>query len=124
MYMSLNQNHIKIKLFLNILIIIEICTILSSCIIIYSKFNYKSEIVYKHSHFEAAFIKQLVNKEDKVQEKESNTDLIIASKNGVRYYYENCSGIKRIKVENRVYFSSEKEAENAGYTIANNCKKP
>lgn len=47
---------------------------------------------------------------------------IIASKNGTKYYPKGCSGIKRIKAENRISFASTKEAENAGYTKAKNCK--
>ena len=48
---------------------------------------------------------------------------IIASKNGIRYYYEHCPGINRIREENMIFFDSEMEAEEAGYTIANNCEK-
>ncbi len=48
---------------------------------------------------------------------------IVASKSGKRYYYLNCSGVSRIKEENKVYFASEQEAEAAGLTLAANCKK-
>jgi hypothetical protein len=47
-----------------------------------------------------------------------------ASKSGTKYYYQNCTGLKRVKEENLVFFASEREAEGAGYTLAKNCKKP
>ncbi len=45
----------------------------------------------------------------------------LASKNGTRYYLSSCSGAKRIKSENIVYFSTREAAESAGYTKAINC---
>lgn len=45
----------------------------------------------------------------------------VASKNGTKYYKIACSGVSRIKEENKVYFSSESEAEQAGYEKAANC---
>lgn len=47
---------------------------------------------------------------------------VVASKNGTKYYYSHCSGVGRIKEENRVYFSDNLAAEKAGYEIAKNCK--
>ncbi|MDD9867965.1 MAG: hypothetical protein OXU73_01380 [Candidatus Campbellbacteria bacterium] len=47
---------------------------------------------------------------------------IVASKNGTRYYLPSCSGGNRIKEENKIYFSNEKEAEIAGYTKSKTCK--
>ena len=47
---------------------------------------------------------------------------VVASKNGTAYYFLNCSGISRIKEENKVYFETPKEAEIAGYKKAANCK--
>lgn len=49
---------------------------------------------------------------------------IIASKNGTKYYFKNCSGSNRIKPENIINFESEDDAIRAGYTLAKNCKKP
>ncbi len=48
---------------------------------------------------------------------------IVASKNGKRYYYSNCNGLNRIKLENRVYFETEKQAKDKGLTLASGCKK-
>jgi len=50
-----------------------------------------------------------------------NTE-VITSKNGARYHYLHCSGAKQIKEENKIVFPTPKAAENAGYTLAANCK--
>lgn len=47
----------------------------------------------------------------------------VASKSGSKYHHPDCSGAKRIKEENRVYFSSESEARAAGYAPAANCSQ-
>ena len=52
----------------------------------------------------------------------TSKDNIVASKNGAKYYLSTCSGVKRIKEENKVFFNSETDAINAGYTKASNCK--
>jgi len=46
---------------------------------------------------------------------------VVTSKTGKKYYYPNCSGVARISSANRVWFSSGKEAEKRGYTLASNC---
>ncbi len=46
----------------------------------------------------------------------------VASESGTVYYYKKCSGYKRIKEENRVWFNTKEDAEVAGYRIAKNCK--
>jgi len=48
--------------------------------------------------------------------------LFVASKSGTRYYYPWCSGVSRIKEENKVWFATQEEAEGAGYSAAANCK--
>ena len=45
----------------------------------------------------------------------------VASKNGTRYYLPECSGVNRIKEENRIWFANEEEALAEGYTPAKNC---
>ena len=49
---------------------------------------------------------------------------VVASKNGTKYYFSWCGGISRISPQNKVTFSSAKEAEQAGYSIAANCVAP
>jgi len=48
--------------------------------------------------------------------------LFVASKNGAKYHYPWCSGAQNIKEENKIWFSSKKEAEKSGYAPAGNCK--
>lgn len=56
------------------------------------------------------------------QEKnKQNTGLIVASKTGKKYYFSWCSGVSRIKEENRRYFETEKEAEGEGLTLSKTC---
>lgn len=45
-----------------------------------------------------------------------------ASSRGTKYYSLGCSGGKTIKQENRVYFATGEEAQQAGYTLSNSCK--
>jgi len=45
----------------------------------------------------------------------------VASKNGKKYYPLSCSGAGRIKEGNKVYFDTQQEAEDAGYSKAANC---
>lgn len=45
----------------------------------------------------------------------------VASKSGTKYYLPSCSGVSRIKEENKVWFASVTEAQAAGYTAAANC---
>jgi hypothetical protein len=47
---------------------------------------------------------------------------IVASKNGTKYHFPWCSGAKRMKEENKIWFNSEQEAREAGYEPAANCK--
>lgn len=51
----------------------------------------------------------------------STAETVYASKSGTRYYYSDCSGLNRIKPENRISFASVAMAEKAGYTKAANC---
>ena len=45
----------------------------------------------------------------------------VASKTGTKYYPPDCGGINRIKIENRVYFATEQEAQDKGYTRTTTC---
>lgn len=47
---------------------------------------------------------------------------VMASKNGSKYYFSNCGGLSRIKIENMVYFSSEQNAINKGLEKSKTCK--
>lgn len=45
----------------------------------------------------------------------------MASVNGEKYYPVGCKAANRIKEENRIWFSSEKEAREMGYTLSAQC---
>lgn len=49
------------------------------------------------------------------------TGTYVASKSGTKYYLPTCSGAKRIKEENRVWFDTKADAEAAGYGPATGC---
>ncbi len=49
------------------------------------------------------------------------TGQYVASLSGTKYYTLDCSGVSRIKEENKTYFNSITEVENAGYEPASNC---
>ena len=53
---------------------------------------------------------------------ETTEGKLVASKNGTKYHFPWCSGAKRIKESNKIWFASKEEAEKAGYTPAVNCK--
>ncbi|KKU19526.1 MAG: hypothetical protein UX53_C0004G0025 [Candidatus Azambacteria bacterium GW2011_GWB2_46_37] len=52
---------------------------------------------------------------------QSQGEVVVASRNGTKYHLPSCSGAKQIKPENKITFSSSKEAEAAGYEPASNC---
>jgi len=46
----------------------------------------------------------------------------VASVNGAKYHLPWCSGAKRIKEDNKIWFRTVEEAQAAGYSPASNCK--
>jgi len=46
---------------------------------------------------------------------------VVASINSDKYHYLWCSGAKRIKDENKIYFSDATEAISAGFILTGNC---
>jgi hypothetical protein len=46
---------------------------------------------------------------------------IVASKSGTKYYFPWCSGVIRIKEENKIWFNSVEEAQAKGLTPASGC---
>jgi len=56
------------------------------------------------------------------QPTQSTEKRYVASKNGKMYYSIDCSGAKRIKTENEVWFSTREDAEKSGYTLSSTCK--
>lgn len=54
-------------------------------------------------------------------DKDSEKAVIVASKTGKKYYYSWCSGVNRIKEENKIWFNSTEEARARGLTPASGC---
>ncbi len=52
----------------------------------------------------------------------SASEPIVASKHGSKYHFPWCPGARTIKEENKIWFATEKDAEQAGYTKAQNCQ--
>ncbi len=83
-------------------------------------------------YFIGVFSRFNVPKEDKIEirpeevAKKENTEktdsqTIVASKNGKKYYFTWCSGASRISSKNRVYFNSTAEARARGLTADTHC---
>lgn len=53
---------------------------------------------------------------------ETQTSQLFGSKSGSTYYTPGCKSGNRVKVENRVYFEDEADAEDQGYTKSKLCK--
>jgi len=47
---------------------------------------------------------------------------VVASKNGTKYHYPWCAGASQIKEENKIWYESELQAQQAGLTKAKNCQ--
>jgi hypothetical protein len=58
---------------------------------------------------------------DTATESTGSSMAFVASKTGKTFYPAGCAGINRIKVENRIYFATEKEAEDKGLTRSVTC---
>jgi hypothetical protein len=54
--------------------------------------------------------------------KKSISGNFFASNRGTKYYSISCSAGKTIKEENRIYFNTSTEAQNAGYELSSACK--
>jgi len=52
---------------------------------------------------------------------EENKGVVVASRSGTKYYYPWCSGVARIKEENKVWFNSIEEAKSKGLSPASGC---
>ncbi len=64
----------------------------------------------------------IIEKEKEVSEISQNDGkTLVASKSGTRVYYVWCTGVSRIKTENKVYFDTLEDALKKGYKPASNC---
>ena len=64
-----------------------------------------------------------IEKNYQKEEMSMNSDMkyIVASKSGTKVYFIWCSGVKRIKEENKVYFETIEIALDKGYEKAKKC---
>ena len=126
--MSLKHKLKKIKCFYALLFILLIFNILVFVsLLTYLFLNlYKNDgPEYVFNAFEVAGLYKTLDLNNKIEPDNSKIDetwYIMASKNGTKYYFPNCSGINRIKIENRIYFSDEQSAINKGLQKSKTCK--
>lgn len=66
---------------------------------------------------------QLQKKTTPVNTSSQYKNSFVGSKNSKLYYSPECTGSRRIKEENRVYFTTSKQAQEAGRTLAKSCSK-
>jgi hypothetical protein len=78
--------------------------------------NKKSIVIEENNNIENKEIEESNNNENVSIKK------YVASKNGKMYYSIGCSGAKRIKKENEVWFISKEDAEKSGYELSSTCK--
>lgn len=112
---------------------------LASCIILVAIISYnlgqinslkKTPVSIKESANTKAEIFDAINslpagglpKGDKSQPQKLDTRVVV-SKNSDKYHYSWCSGAKRIRPENQIWFNSAQEAESKGYVLAGNCSQ-
>lgn len=120
------ENINRIKYFVSrtdifILILIVTASITSFCLgILYEQEKNVPEIIFSQS---LAPLIQITPQSAQIavaQAVKSN-GRIMASKNGKRYYFSWCTGAEKIAVKNRIYFTTEAEAQSRGLTIAKGC---
>ncbi|HMO78577.1 MAG TPA: hypothetical protein PJ997_00095 [Candidatus Paceibacterota bacterium] len=116
--MSLKQNILKIKWVIVLLAFLLTYNIL---LILNIDFDTKDEEILFERVFEIDFTQNNQNL-DKNQNTNKPKSQILASKRGKNYYFSHCSGAKKIKTENIIYFMDELSAQKAGYVLAKNCK--
>ncbi len=85
----------------------------------------KIEYPKKDVYMEANIISG-INSSEKNQTSKSNaissSKNFFASNRGSKYYPVGCSGGQNINQENRIYFNTSTEAENAGYILSSSCR--
>ena len=69
-----------------------------------------------------ASIQQSLNAANQ-EERKTVEGIIMGSVNGGKYHWPDCSHAKRISPENQTWFSSEAEAQSAGYEPCSNFEK-
>jgi len=107
----------KIKCSLEILENKDIFTILIIILVAFSSFG-----LGRLSKIEETRPQVQIENTASVIDANISAGVYVASKNGGSYHLPWCSGAKRIKEENKIWFGSKQEAEKLGYKPAGNCK--
>ena len=82
----------------------------------------KHHDIYKiPAYFEPIFNKDNQIKGNLEQSSSQEKGQYVASKNGTKYYFVWCSGVSRIKDENKVFFQKKEDAEVLGYEPSSTC---
>jgi len=122
--MSLEQNAKKIK-YLMALAISLFVLLVWQLVLLNNSYNLSNwPIVIEKSQRVGEISQDLLTTHPDTTKNYPKFFYIAASKTGTKYYYQNCVGLGRIKPENLTFFTSERQAEGVGYTLAKNCKKP
>jgi len=79
----------------------------------------KTEEYYKWNGLDPSGID--VSSDSNLQAVVAEKGSIVASKSGTKYYSPWCSGVVRIKEENKIWFNSVEEAQARGLTPASGC---
>jgi len=103
----------KGRVYLVLIILIFILIIVDICLIA-PKFinNREREVLIEKGAFMANFKQNM-----------AISGNYVASKTGKNYYFISCSGVKRIKEENRVFFNTKEDAENRGLIPSKTCSQ-
>lgn len=86
-----------------------------------SSFLLGESIIEKEKNQTVIQIKALTDQIVYKNPQEENRGFLVASKSGKKYYFPWCSGINRIKEENRIYFADEALAQQNGLTLSKTC---
>lgn len=67
-------------------------------------------------------VREVPTQTDSMAESGATAGSVVASKTGSKYHFPWCAGARSIKEANKIWFASTKQAREAGYTPASNCK--
>jgi hypothetical protein len=84
--------------------------------------NKDSDILITEDNLEIDFKEKTIIDNGNNSESSLPIKRYVASKNGKMYYSLGCSGAKRIKPENEIWFNTEEDAKKSGYTKSTTCK--
>ena len=82
----------------------------------------KHSVIYRiPSHFSPILDNKAVESTNTNNPPNTPKGQYVASKNGTKYYFTWCSGVSRIKEENKVYFDTKEDAIKRGFEPSKTC---